>query len=153
MDEKTSILVVDDDETVRRSHLRSLAGANCNVKAVWDGGEALRAMAEQAFDVVLLDLRMPGLNGMAVLRTIKEKWPASEVVIITGYPSIETAKEAVRLGAYDYLAKPVGPDEVINAANGAVMQKKWGLRTERANRIEETGRRSVARKTSSNHVY
>ena len=153
MNEKTKILVVDDDETVRRSHLRSLAGENCDVKAVWDGTEALCAMAEQTFDVVLLDLRMPGVGGMAVLRTIKEKWPESEVVIITGYPSIETAKEAVRLGAYDFLAKPVGPDDVINAANGAVRQKKWGLHTERTNRLEGTGSRSAPRWTTSNHAY
>ena len=138
VDEKSKILVVDDDEVVRLSHLRSLASANCDVKAVWDGTEALRAMTEHPFDVVLLDLRMPGLDGMAVLRTIKEKWPESEVVIITGYPSIETAKEAVRLGAYDYLAKPVEPDAVINAATGAVMRKKWALHTDRRNRIEET---------------
>lgn len=138
VDEKSKILVVDDDEVVRLSHLRSLAGANCDVKAVWDGTEALRAMTEHPFDVVLLDLRMPGLDGMAVLRTIKEKWPESEVVIITGYPSIETAKEAVRLGAYDYLAKPVEPDAVINAATGAVMRKKWALHTDRRNRIEGT---------------
>jgi DNA-binding NtrC family response regulator len=153
VDEKTKILVVDDDEVVRRSHLRSLAGANCDVKVVWDGSEALRAMAEHPFDVVLLDLRMPGMDGMVVLRTIKEKWPESEVVIITGYPSIETAKEAVRLGAYDYLAKPVGPDDVINAANGAVMQKKWGLHTERTDRIEGTGSRPCPRWTTSNHAY
>ena len=153
MDEKTKILVVDDDEVVRRSHLRSLAGANCEVKAVWDGTQALRAMAERPFDVVLLDLRMPGVDGMAVLRTIKEKWPESEVVIITGYPTIETAKEAVRLGAYDFLAKPVGPDDVINAANGAVRQKKWALHADRTNRIEGTGSRSDSRRTTSNHAY
>ncbi|MEK7874705.1 MAG: response regulator [Pseudomonadota bacterium] len=139
MDEKTKILIVDDDEVVRRSHLRSLAGANCDVKAVWNGTEALRAMAEDPFDVVLLDLRMPGLDGIAVLRTIKEKWPESEVVIITGYPTIESAKEAVQLGAYDYLAKPVGPDDVISAANAAVMRKKWALHADRTNRIEGTG--------------
>lgn len=153
MDEKTKILVVDDDEVVRRSHLRSLAGANCDVKAVWDGAEALRAMAEQPFDVVLLDLRMPGVDGMSVLRTIKQKWPESEVVIITGYPTIDSAKEAVRLGAYDYLAKPVGPDDVINAANGAVMQKKWALHTDRTNRIEGTGASAGSRRTTSNHAY
>jgi DNA-binding NtrC family response regulator len=153
VDEKTKILVVDDDEIVRRSHLRSLAGANCDVKAVWDGSEALREMAEHPFDVVLLDLRMPGLDGMAVLRTIKEQWPESEVVIITGYPTIETVKEAVRLGAYDYLAKPVGPDDVINAASGAVLHKKWALRTNRTNRIEGTGCTADSRWTTSNHAY
>jgi ActR/RegA family two-component response regulator len=73
---------------------------------------------------------------MEVLKAIKDKWPETEVVIITGYPSIETVKEAVRLGACDYLAKPVGPDDVFNAANDAVMQKKWTLHRERANQNE-----------------
>ena len=153
MDEKTKILIVDDDEIVRRSHLRSLAGANCDVKAVWNGTEALRAMAEDRFDVVLLDLRMPGLDGMEVLRTIKEKWPDSEVVIITGYPAIESAKEAVRLGAYDYLAKPVGPDDVISATNAAVMRKKWALHKDYTNRIEGSGSNAGSCQTTSNHAY
>ena len=122
------IMIVDDDEVVRLSHLRSLAGARCNVEAVWNGTEALRAMEQRPFDVILLDLRMPGLDGMTVLKRIKERWPETEVVIITGYPSLETVKEAVQLGACDYLAKPVGPDEVINAANSALMRKKWALR-------------------------
>jgi DNA-binding NtrC family response regulator len=127
MDARTNILVVDDDEVVRLSHFRSLTSAHCNAEVVCDGKEALRLMERHPFDVVLLDLRMPGLDGMSVLQTIKQKWPESEVVVITGYPSIETAKEAVRLGAYDYLAKPVGPDDVINAATGAMMQKRWAL--------------------------
>ena len=126
--EEMSILVVDDEAVVRQANLRSLASEHCRVEAAWNGDEALRAMERSAFDVVLLDLRMPGMDGMSVLKKIKQRWPQSEVVILTGYPSIETAKEAVRLGAYDYLAKPVGPNEVINAAHGAMMQKKWGLR-------------------------
>ena len=127
MTDKAKILVVDDDETVRRSYSRSLSGASCSVEAAWDGEEALRAMEKQRFDVVLLDLRMPGTDGISVLRTIKQRWPESEVVVITGYPTIETAKQAVQLGAYDYLAKPVGPAEVIHAADRALTQKKWTL--------------------------
>ena len=81
-------------------------------------------------DIILLDLRMPGLDGMDVLKTIKQRWPDSEVVVITGYPTIETAKEAVRLGAHNYIAKPVGPDDVIRAAHEAMTQKRWALRSE-----------------------
>jgi len=125
---RTRILIVDDDEAVRLSYLRSLAGARYNAEAAWDGTEALRAMEQRPFDVILLDLRMPGMDGMSVLKAIKERWPESEVVIITGYPSLETVKEAVQLGACDYLSKPVGPDEVIHAANGALTRKKWALR-------------------------
>jgi DNA-binding NtrC family response regulator len=127
MDEKTRILVVDDEEIVRLSHIRTLASAHCKVEVVPDGNAALLVMEQRPADVVLLDLRMPGMDGMAVLKSIKQRWPDTEVVIITGYPSIDTAKEAVRLGAYDYLAKPVGPDDVINVANGAMTQKKWAL--------------------------
>jgi DNA-binding NtrC family response regulator len=127
MDAKSKVLVVDDDEIVRLSHRRSLSGADCSVAVVPNGAEALAVMEQDPFDVVLLDLRMPGLDGMTVLKTIKEKWPDSEVVVITGYPTLESAKEAIRLGAYGYLAKPVGPDDVINAAQGAMTQKKWAL--------------------------
>jgi len=130
MSEKANILVVDDNDVVRLSHFRSLASAHCSVEAVGNGSDALEAMEQRPFDVVLLDLRMPGMDGMTVLKAIKERWPESEVVIITGYPTIETAKEAVRLGAYDFLAKPVGPDDVINAANGAMRQKRWALHKE-----------------------
>ncbi len=131
MDDKTKILVVDDEEVVRLSHIRTLATIHCDVEVVRDGKEALQVMERRPVDVVLLDLRMPGMDGMSVLKTIKHRWPETEVVIITGYPNLETAKEAVRLGAYDYLAKPVGPDEVINAANGAMTQKRWALHKDR----------------------
>ena len=108
MNDKANILIVDDEEVVRLSHLRSLEGADCNARAAADGNEALQVMEQHPFDVVLLDLRMPGLDGMDLLKTIKQRWPDSEVVVITGFPSIESAKQAVKLGAFDYLAKPVG---------------------------------------------
>ena len=76
---------------------------------------------------------------MMVLKEIKQKWPDTEVVIITGYPSVETAKEAVRLGAFDYLSKPLGPDEVVSVASGAMTQKKWALHKDRAGQNQERG--------------
>lgn len=131
MIEKAKILVVDDEEVVRRSYVRTLSGEHCNVEAVWNGKDALQVMEQKSFDVVLLDQRMPGMDGMTILKTIKEKWPESEVIIITGYPAVEFAKEAVTLGAYDYLAKPIDPDDVINAANAAMLHKRWALRCDR----------------------
>ncbi len=127
MNRKPRILIVDDEEIVRRSYRRLLDGADCNTAVALNGNDALHAMKRESFDVVLLDLRMPGPDGMTVLKSIKEQWPQSEVVVITGYPTIETAKEAVRLGAYDYLAKPVDPEKVVNAAHGAVLHKRWAL--------------------------
>jgi DNA-binding NtrC family response regulator len=131
MNQRASILIVDDEEVVRRSHLRSLAETGCHTETAEGGLAAIRVMEQHPFDVILLDLRMPDLDGMDVLKTIKERWPESEVVVITGYPTIETAKEAVRLGAQNYIAKPVGPDDVIKAANEAMTQKRWALRSEK----------------------
>ena len=128
MTDTNRILIVDDDEVVRRAYLRSLRSVSCEVAAASDGEEALQTMEQNPFDVVLLDMRMPGQDGLSVLRTIKQKWPESEVVIITGYPTVASAKEAVRLGAYDYVAKPVGPQEVINVTDAAITRKKWALR-------------------------
>ena len=133
MDAITKILVVDDEEVVRLSHSRLLSGDDCNVETVWNGAAALAEMERRPYDLVLLDLRMPGMDGLTTLRAIKDKWPSAEVVIITGYPSVETAKEAIRLGAYDYLAKPVPPDEVIRVASGAITHKKWSLHQAQAN--------------------
>lgn len=143
MTDKTKILVVDDEEVIRLCLSRTLSGERCNVDVVTNGTDALRLMEQRPFDVVLLDVRMPGLDGMTVLKTIKQKWPDSEVIIITGYPEVESAKKAVTLGAYDYLAKPVGPDDVINATNGALTHKRWALRkdlqTQRIN-LQESSR-------------
>mgnify|MGYP003572023919 FL=1 len=130
MNDKANILIVDDEEVVRLSHLRSLESTDCNARAAEDGRQAISVMEEQDFDVVLLDLRMPDLDGMDVLKTIKQRWPSSEVVVITGYPSIETAKQAVRLGAFNYLTKPLDPNELRKAANDAVTQKRWSLRSD-----------------------
>jgi len=142
---RKNVLVVDDDEGVRRSYLRSLEGTRCEVAAVPDGNQALRAMERNAYDLVMLDLRMPGMDGMTVLRTIKERWPESEVVIITGYPSIDSAKEAIRLGASDYLAKPVGPDEIVKAASSAMLHKEWTLHPGGADPNQASYRETVAR--------
>jgi len=135
MSSKVKILIVDDESVVRQAFVRILSSERCAVEAVSNGPDALRRMREQAFDVVLLDLKMPGMDGMTVLRTIKENWPESEVIIVTGYAALESAKESVALGAFDYVAKPVGPDEVINVTNEALLHKGWALRREPQARV------------------
>ena len=132
MSAKPSILVVDDEEIVRRSYARIIGEMDCDAQAAADGAQALHAMEQRPFDVVLLDIRMPGAPGLEVLKTIKHRWPASEVVVITGYPTFESARQALRLSACDYLAKPVDPNAVIDAARGAMRRKKWALRAEAA---------------------
>ena len=127
MTTRPRVLVIDDEPVVRLSYAMSLAPVY-ETQTASDGSEALSLMQRSPADVVLLDERMPGLHGLDVLKTIKEKWPQSEVVIITGYPCLDSAKEAMRLGAFDYLAKPVGPDDVLGAARNALLRKQWTLR-------------------------
>lgn len=132
MEDRIRVLVVDDEEVVRLGYRRVLSADGFTVMAAGNGFEALDLMCDGRFDVVLLDMRLPGMDGLQVLRAIKERWPQSEVVMVTGYPSIETAKEAVKLGAYDYLAKPVVPETVIRATTGAWIQKRWAIQRESA---------------------
>ena len=132
MTNRIRVLVVDDEEVVRLGYRRVLSADGFRVMAAGDGREALDLMGGDRFDVVLMDMRMPGMDGIELLRAIKDQWPESEVVVVTGYPSIETAKEAVKLGAYDYLAKPLVPEEVLRATTGAWMQKRWALQREPA---------------------
>jgi DNA-binding NtrC family response regulator len=143
MTTQAKILIVDDEEVVRLSYMRILAATNCHVKAAWTWVQVAQAMQQEPFDVVLLDLRMPEMDGMKVLKALKRSWPESEVIIITGYPTLESAKEAVALGAYDYLTKPVGPDQVIDAANAAMLHKRWALHNE-ADPDCETGQQTVS---------
>jgi DNA-binding NtrC family response regulator len=128
--QQAKILIVDDEEVVRLSYRRILEGPNCKVQAVWNWSQVAQAMQQESFDVVLLDLRMPGMDGITVLKALKQRWPDSEVIIITGYPTLESAKEALTLGAYDYLTKPVDPEQVIQASSAAWQHKRWALHSD-----------------------
>ncbi|MBC7187946.1 MAG: sigma-54-dependent Fis family transcriptional regulator [Calditrichaeota bacterium] len=107
-----NILVADDDVSIREGCERVLRGEGYRVRTAADGLEALQALQTEHFDIALLDLKMPGRDGLEVLREIKRQAPATDVVMITGYATVETAVEAMRLGAYDYIPKPFPPSEV-----------------------------------------
>lgn len=142
MNAQAKILIVDDEPVVRLGYQRVLESVTTEVEAVGDGEEALRSMESQPSDLVFLDLHMPGMDGMEVLKRIKDRWPECEVVVITGYPTLESAKEAVRLDAFDYLAKPVGPDDVFKAANDAMTHKRWAIHKDREFCATEFGPRA-----------
>ena len=106
------ILVVDDEEIVIRSCLRILEGNGYEIDVAHDGHEALRKVESNTYDVMILDIMMPNLGGMEVLRRVKETHPDIDVIMITGLSQIETAVQAMKLGAFDYISKPFEPDEL-----------------------------------------
>jgi DNA-binding NtrC family response regulator len=110
---KGKILVIDDEDIVRLSCSRTLVPEGYELKMAKNGSEGLKLLEEESFDLVLTDLKMPNMDGIEVLANIKEKWPATDVVIVTGYQTVETAVKAIKLGAYDYIEKPFTPDTLI----------------------------------------
>jgi DNA-binding NtrC family response regulator len=108
----TRILVVDDEEIVIRSCVRILDGSGYQIDTAHDGEEALRKVEDNLYDVMILDIMMPNLGGLEVLRRVKEAHPDMDVIMITGLSQIDTAVQAMKLGAFDYIPKPFEPDEL-----------------------------------------
>src|ERR1039458_10067699 len=106
------ILIVDDEEIVIKSCLGILAGDEFQVESVQDGREALKKIEENPYDVVILDIMMPNIDGLEVLRRVKETHPNVDVIMITGLSQVDTAVQAMKLGAFDYISKPFEPDEL-----------------------------------------
>ena len=106
------VLIVDDEANLRRVLARELAAVGYQTVEAGDGEAALAALADDEFEVVLLDLKMPGRGGLEVLAEVKQRWPLVEVIILTGHGSVDTAIEAMRAGAYDYQQKPCHLDEL-----------------------------------------
>lgn len=108
-----NLLVVDDDVQLLASLCRVLAKRGYNVEAAEGGGQAVEKLGQRAYDVVVTDLRMPGTDGLEVLRTAKALHPETAVLVLTGYATVETAVAAMREGAEDYLPKPPDPEELF----------------------------------------
>lgn len=122
------ILIADDEENVRKVLRNELVRKGHDVEAVAGGAEALERLAARPFDVLLSDLKMPGMDGLALLKRARELDLGTEVVLLTGQGSIPSAVEAVRAGAFDYLAKPCAIDEVeavcLRAASRALLARE-----------------------------
>jgi DNA-binding NtrC family response regulator len=117
-----NVLVVDDEEVMRDSCRRILTPMVGEIKAAQDAEVALEAMQRETFDIVIADLRMPGMDGMELLRRIKENKPDTSVIVITGYATVGSAVEAMRRGACDFLPKPFTPEE-LRVIVGRAMEK------------------------------
>jgi len=123
------ILIVDDEDIVVRSCLRILADTDYTVDVARGGAEALQKIDKTAYDVLLVDIMMPQVNGLEVLSHVKQKRPESEVIIFTGLSQSETALRAQELGAFAYLPKPFDPAELRDLIGQALA--KHAARTER----------------------
>jgi two-component system nitrogen regulation response regulator GlnG len=118
------ILIADDEDGLRWVLEKGFRGAGYQVTAVKDGAAALREADAQPFDMILLDIRMPGIDGLTLLKQVRERRPDAQVVIMTAHGTMETAVQAMQDGAYDYLAKPFDLDEALLLAERALSARR-----------------------------
>ena len=107
------ILIVDDEPLMRLSMVDALEGVGCEVAAAATGTEGVHVLDKRQFDLVITDLRLPGADGVAILKACQERNPNTEVIVITAHGSVDTAVGAMKLGAYDYITKPFQMDELL----------------------------------------
>jgi len=124
MDKKTNIMIVDDEEIIRESFLHWFEKLGHRVEAAASGAEALEKLEKSPFEVLFVDIKMPGMDGIELLGKVKEEYPETIVVIITAYGSIETAVKAMKMGATDYLLKPFKPEQLSLVLEKIAHQRK-----------------------------
>lgn len=119
MDSK-QILVVDDEKNIRFTLKEALTAEGGKIDSAMNGEEALEKMQEKDYDLVLLDLKMPGMDGIDVLHRISEHYPGVKVIILTAHGTIDIAVEAMKLGAVDFIQKPFAPAEIRELVNNVL---------------------------------
>jgi DNA-binding response OmpR family regulator len=107
------ILIIDDEASLRQTFTRILRNAGWDVTTAEDGPQALQRLAAGPYDLAYLDIHLPGMDGVQVLKEVHRLYPQLPVILFTGHASLQTAVEAIRLGATDYLTKPIDPDALI----------------------------------------
>jgi len=117
------VLIVDDEERFRTIMCKLLTVKGLNANTAGSGREALEKLKDNAYDVMILDVKMPDMGGVQVLSEVKKLDPSIEVIIMTGYASIDTAREIMKLGAYDYLLKPYDIDYLLEKIESAYDRK------------------------------
>lgn len=114
------ILVIDDELIIRSSCKKILIPEGYEVISVESGKEGIKLLEKEAFDLILLDLKMPDIDGVEVLKIIKDKLHETKVVILTGYSTVETAVTTLRLGAFNFIEKPFTPDILLSSVKEAI---------------------------------
>lgn len=124
--DRIKLLIVDDEIVVQQSCVAIFSEkSECyDITTVSSGNEALQILEKKPFDIILTDIKMPGLSGLKLLSTINNKYPDTAIIVITGYATVKTAVEAMKVGAVDFIPKPFTPDEIYNAVKKVVSQLK-----------------------------
>ncbi|HDM09429.1 MAG: response regulator [Deltaproteobacteria bacterium] len=123
----TSILVLDDEPIVCKRLKSALEKRGYEVEIFFRSSDAFKRITERNFDIVITDLKMEGLDGMAFLTEVKKRSPATEVIVITGFATMETAKESFQKGVFDFLAKPFKLGEIQDAVERAEKKIKGNI--------------------------
>ncbi len=131
---KPRVLIVDDEERFRITLSKLLKVKGLDVKALGSGKEAIEELDRTPYDVILLDVKMPEMDGVQALAEIKRRNPHIEVIMLTGHASVDVAVEIMRLGGYEYLLKPCPIEDLMDKIDAAFERKK--AREERARRRE-----------------
>jgi len=146
--EEAHILVVDDEKIIREGAERILTKEGWKTKIAKNGERGLELIKNNAFQILLLDLMMPGISGMEVLKVVKESHPDLLVIVITGYSTIENAVEAMRNGAYDFVPKPFTPDQLRIVVRRALEKISLERETERLRIERERSLKDIANEKS-----
>lgn len=119
------VLLVDDEETFVKTMAKRLENRNLETLIAYSGAEALETLQmNQNLDVIVLDVKMPGMDGLQTLKEIKNKFPLIEVIMLTGYATIESGIQGMKLGAYDFLMKPCDIEELVSKVKDAAKKKR-----------------------------
>ncbi len=124
MNDQTSILIVDDEKVVRDSLTKWFREDGFSVAAAENAAEALRHLQAQRWPIILLDIKMPGMDGMELQQRIREIDPAATIIFITAHASVDTAVQALKAGAFDYITKPIDPDHLSHLIANAMKQRQ-----------------------------
>src|SRR5512133_3460471 len=122
MGKRISILIVDDEESVRDSLLNWFIEDGYNTECAENAGKALQMLETGNYDIILADIKMPGMDGLEMMRRIKLLRPEAIVIVMTAFASVDTAVKALKDGAYDYITKPFDPDDLTHLIRNASKQ-------------------------------
>ncbi|RJP17515.1 MAG: response regulator [Candidatus Abyssobacteria bacterium SURF_5] len=139
-----NLLLVDDEEQFLSTAKRLMEKRGVSTFVCTNGFDAIRILKERRIDVVLLDLKMPGINGVEVLRKIKQNHPDIEVILLTGHASVESAVEGLKLGAFDYLMKPSTIPDILDKVRDAYERKVAKEEKARKSKVENIIRHPMA---------